>query len=287
MVGSPVWGCPSEEIMARRNREWTKATKERREKEGRGQGEGKDYIPWFFVEEFPSRGRRHRIAGSVKTGKRIHHLFSNQELYAYHLFEWSDEIIDIREQYPLLDLDLAFDIADDMGIDYPTNHKNKASYVLTTDFMLTLQKGEKEVLVGSTIKCSQDLKNERTIEKLELERRYYLAQGIEWEIITDTKLSRIFSKNVEVFRDDYDLNAQSDADQEIIELVIELLKERLTQPKTTIAKITSQLDREFNLEQGTSMKVFRHLVARKIIVLEMFEKKFTGRMTTEKIYKIL
>ncbi len=38
MVGSPVWGCPSERIMARRNREWTKATKEKREKEGRGEG---------------------------------------------------------------------------------------------------------------------------------------------------------------------------------------------------------------------------------------------------------
>lgn len=273
--------------MARRNREWTEATKEKRLKEGRGQGEGKDYKPWIYVQEFPSRGRRHQLPGSVKTGKRIHHLLSDQELYAYLMFEWSPIVVDIREQYPLLDLELAFDIADDMGIRYPCNPKNKVSYVQTTDFMLTLQKGEKQFFVASTIKCSNDLKNERTLEKLELERRYYLAKGIEWEIITDTKLSPIFSKNVSFFRNYYDLNSQSAAEQEIIEVVTALLKERLTQPNITIAKITSQLDSELNLERGTSMTVFHHLVARKIVVLEMFEQKFSGSMTTQKIYQIL
>ena len=32
----------------------------------------------------------------------------------FYLFEWSDLVIDVREQYPLLDIDLATRIAEDM-----------------------------------------------------------------------------------------------------------------------------------------------------------------------------
>ncbi|EAB2965577.1 heteromeric transposase endonuclease subunit TnsA, partial [Salmonella enterica] len=40
-------------------------------KEGRGQGHGKDYIPWLTVQEVSSAGRSHRIY-SHKMGL-VHH----------------------------------------------------------------------------------------------------------------------------------------------------------------------------------------------------------------------
>ena len=64
---------------------------------------------------------------------------SDWELRFFYLLEWSDAVRDIKEQYPLLDLDLAFCIADEMGIEYPINSKSMTPYVLTTDFMLTVK----------------------------------------------------------------------------------------------------------------------------------------------------
>lgn len=84
--------------MALSKREWTQAKYERYLKEDRGQGEGKNYVPWIKIQDFPSVGRSHRIPG-WKTG-RVHHLFSDQEKRTFFIFEWSDIVIDIREQYP-------------------------------------------------------------------------------------------------------------------------------------------------------------------------------------------
>jgi hypothetical protein len=68
--------------MARTKREWTEAKFERYKKEGRGQGTGKDYVPWIKVQDFPSNGRSHRVPG-WKTG-RIHHLLSDQEKRTFY-----------------------------------------------------------------------------------------------------------------------------------------------------------------------------------------------------------
>lgn len=42
-------------------------------RQGRGKGEGKDYLPWLQVGDFSSKGRSHRVYG-IKTD-RIHHFF--------------------------------------------------------------------------------------------------------------------------------------------------------------------------------------------------------------------
>ena len=87
-------------------------------KEGRGKGYGKDYQPWLTIQEVPSLGRRSRVHG-WKTG-RLHHTLSDHEIDYLYLLEWADDVIDIREQFPLIDLEVAQTIASDMGVKYPT-----------------------------------------------------------------------------------------------------------------------------------------------------------------------
>ena len=72
--------------------------------EGRGQGLGKDYIPWIKIQHFPSNGRVSRIK-SWKTG-RVHHFLSDLETKYFYYLEWQDDVIDIREQFPLIDRSL-------------------------------------------------------------------------------------------------------------------------------------------------------------------------------------
>ena len=271
--------------MARNKREWTQAKFERYRQEKRGQGQGKDYTPWLKIQDFPSQGRSHRIPG-WKTG-RIHHLFSDQEKRTFYLLEWSDAVIDIREQYPLLDLDLAMKIANEMNIKYPEDSKTKIPYVLTTDFMITVEQDGKPVQIARTVKSSKDLAKKRTVEKLELERRYYQSKNIDWGIITEKRISKILASNIEWVHPNYHLEPSSDLD--IVELshIAGILKEKLLVKNTTVTKITTALDKEMNLEAGISLLLFRHLVARKEIVVNMFDSKISSNLATQSLQKIV
>ena len=272
-------------VMVKSRREWTQAKFERYLQEDRGQGIGKNYVPWIKIQDFPSQGRSHRIPG-WKTG-RIHHLLSDQEKRTFYLFEWSDAVIDIREQYPLLDLELAMSLADEMNIKYPEDQEHHIPYVLTTDFMITIEREEKSVQVARTVKSTKELEKKRTVEKLELERRYYLAQNIDWGIITEKGISRIFASNVEWVHPNYHLESTANADLVELRRIAMTLKEKLSRDNTTVTKITASLDKEMNLETGTALSLFKHLVARKEIIPDMFNSKISSNLSTQSIQKIV
>src|SRR5689334_20463686 len=102
--------------MSRRRKQWTSDLIRRRIAEGRGQGEGAYYIPWHLVQDFPSKGRVHRIRG-IKTD-RIHHLFSDLEANTFFVFDLTKVVIDIREQFPLFDIEETLEIANKAGIEH-------------------------------------------------------------------------------------------------------------------------------------------------------------------------
>ena len=270
--------------MARSKREWTQAKYERYLKEGRGQGTGKDYVPWIKVQDFPSQGRSHRIPG-WKTG-RIHHLLSDLEKRTFYLFEWSDIVIDIREQYPLADLDLALKIADEMNFKYPEDPQHHFPYILTTDFMLTIERDGKPVQVARTVKSTKELEQKRTVEKLELERRYYEALNLEWGIITERGISKTFACNLDWIHPKYHLESTDSADLVELRRIASTLKEKLLVKNTTVTDITTTLDKEMNLETGTALSLFRHLLARKKVMVDMFKVKISSNLSTQAIQEV-
>ncbi|MDR1643226.1 MAG: TnsA endonuclease N-terminal domain-containing protein [Clostridiales bacterium] len=148
-------------------------------KEGRGFGVGISYKPWVTVHDFPSEGVVTRIKGS-KSG-RVHHFLSENELHYFYLLEGDDEVVDIREQFPLLDIELAMSCAVKAGVKYPTDRDSKFPYILTSDFMITTKNASKV----RTVKMVKDLSNARVIEKFEIERRYWEAKGVDWKIVTE------------------------------------------------------------------------------------------------------
>ena len=54
------------------------------------------------------------------------------------LLDFSNQVLDIREQYPLLDLELAMEIADEKNIKYPTDSRSSTPYIMSTDFIITV-----------------------------------------------------------------------------------------------------------------------------------------------------
>ena len=271
--------------MAKGKREWTKAKFERYMKEGRGQGHGKNYQPWINIRDFPSKGRVSRAPG-WKTN-REHHLLSDNEKRLFYLFEWSDSIIDIREQFPLLDLDLAMNIATEMGMKYPIEVNHNTPYVLTTDFMLSVQQGEKIVEKARTFKLAKDLNKNSVAEKFELERRYYARKGIDWGIITEKEIPMLLVKNVEWVHSSYKLEATTEMNIDDLHEVANILTSKLQESDSTIIRITNALDKKMNLEVGTSLYLFKHLIANKKIIMDMKTTKISSSIPISKIQRII
>jgi hypothetical protein len=74
----------------------------------------------------------------------------------FYLYEWSDAVTDIKEQLPLLDLDLTMKMADVMGMKYPIDPQSGTPYILTTDFMLSVNQNGKKIEMARTVKLYQD-----------------------------------------------------------------------------------------------------------------------------------
>ena len=153
----------------------------------------KDYQPFIKVSDISSLGRSHRVFGH-KT-KRTHHLLSDLELAVFLLFEWHSNTEDIQEQFPL-DLKVTKKIADSVGIKHPSQKGELKT--MTTDFYVISKDDLKPITsqLALQAKYSNDLDDARTIEKLELERRYWEQKDVDFKIITEKDIPRAVSDNI-------------------------------------------------------------------------------------------
>lgn len=63
---------------------------------------------------------------------------------------------------------------------------------MTTDFRITMNDGS-EVL--RSVKPIDDLNSQRTIEKLEVERAFWAAKGLDWGIVTGEQVPKVINQN--------------------------------------------------------------------------------------------
>lgn len=239
-------------------------------KEGRGSGIGAEYKPWLNIQDVSSLGRSTRLKG-IKTGRQ-HEFLSDLERNYFYLTEFSDSVVDIREQYPLLPLEETLVIADELGIKHPADPKTNEPIVMTTDFLLTVNKGEGNVELARTIKMKDELLKERILEKFEIERVYWEKRGVDWGIVTELEIPKTLARNISYIHDYYDIqqyDAFQNIDWQTIEdLSMELLK-RLLDKDSSIREITSVFDKEVHLPLGSGMTLFYHLLVQKIIQIDM------------------
>ncbi len=212
---------------------------------------------------------------------------SDWELRFFYLLEWSDAVRDIKEQYPLLDLDLAFCIADELGIKYPVNSKSKTPYVLTTDFMLTVKQGAKLIQIGRTVKLAKELEKKRVLELLQIEQKYWERKSVNWAVITEQEISKTLADNIKWVHPAYKWELTDQENQDNCYYLSNILKEQLITKKVKINTITNALDKEIGIAPGTSLSLFKHLVAKKEIIVDMLENKISGSSTTTIIKSVI
>lgn len=258
--------------MARRRYSFDEAKILKYLKNGRGEGHGRDYLPWLQVQDLPSEGRSSRVLG-LTTG-RTHHFLSDLETRYFYVLDWADDVVDIREQYPL-PREATREIAKAMGIKHPIDPQSKADIVMTTDFVITVRHGSGTVNLARMVKSSSELSDPRTLEKLELDRRYWqgLQQPVDWALVTEREIDKAVTENLAMLHRYSVLSSDEFPDLDI-PLIQETILERLVEraPGLSYARFCKVIDEQLGVEHGSTLTVMRHLMAIKRVLFPLQEK---------------
>ena len=256
--------------MSKRQR---KNISEKKLKDGCGQGIGTEYKPWITIQDVPSTGRSTRLKG-IKIPRQFEFL-SDLERNYFYLLEYSDVVVDIREQYPLLPIEETIVIAEELGLKHPIHPETKEHVVMTTDFLVTVNTGDGIKNLARTLKYKDDLLDEKVLKKFEIERVYWENQGIDWGIVTDIEVPKDMAHNIAFVRSYSSLahieGFRECSNNELEEMTIYFV-DQLLNKQYTLKQIAKDLERDFGLMVGCGLSFYKHLVFNKVIEIDIQNK---------------
>ena len=246
---------------------------EKKLKDGHGQGIGVDYKPWLVIQDVSSLGRSTRLKG-IKIPRQYEFL-SDLERNYFYLLEYSDLVVDIREQFPLLPIDETLIIAEELGIKHPTHPQTKEPIVMTTDFVVTKLEEGQPVNLARTLKYKDDLMDRRVMEKFEIEREYWERKGTDWGIVTELEVPKEMAMNISFVHSYADLSSiedfsefsEADIDTYSVYLISNLLNAEMT-----VRESCKRLDEVFYLAPGSGLTLFKHLIITKAIEVDLMNR---------------
>jgi hypothetical protein len=253
--------------MAKRKRATTTKSIKKKILEGRCKDSANIYIPWYKVQDVASKGTSLKTY-SEKTGRQ-HHLLSRLEVAFFLTLEESYDVINIKEQYAILGIDETIKIAAQLGYRHPIDPKTHNLVPITTDFLIEVENGSKRTLLARTVKYAKDL-SKRTLQKFEIERRYWENKGVDWGIITDSIIDKTYVKNLLWIRKAKSLSGIPDLDANRILIIEQALWGEISCNNRGIAEIAEKVTNDLELQHGTGLFVVRHLLANKIWKVNMY-----------------
>ena len=111
------------------------------------------------------------------------------------------------------------------------------------------------------MKADYELQRKRSIERLEIERRYWSNKHIDWGIVTQKDIPTVKAKNIEWVHSSLHFTDERGLEKEEMIYLCDVLLEKMTESSQTIRKITADIDKEYKLQTGTGLFVFKHLIA--------------------------
>lgn len=251
-------------------REWNETTINRFQQEKRGKGTGKDYKPWLQVQDIASKGRSTRIFGH--TTQRVYHLLSDLQLYYFYLLEFDDNVIDMREQYPLLDFhDMNIQVDEELAKKL-FDTKTQVPHIFTVSFLVT-RKGEngEPYYQARIIKQSQELEKNATLQRMELQRRYFEKKGIDFGIVTEKEINKQLARNIGWALNSYDIQDYPSLTLNLPHLKRDMVQ-CLSNKSDTFQGVFCRLEKEYGLDEGLGLILFKHLIAKKEVSMDLSKK---------------
>jgi hypothetical protein len=237
-------------------------------KDNRGIGRGENYKPWIKGHEFSSDGYIHRLIGWKQ--RRLYQLFSNLEYNLFLISQFSDNVIDVREQVPLLPLELTVCIANELGVKHPAefNQRGKET-VRTTDFIFTVRDGEAVKDIAKSVKQSKDLDDERTRKLLKIEEEYWKRKNIDWSIITENQIPKTMAENIAIIYNDFFWSEEHKYSNYELDIYIHKFKNDLIKNNMDAYRTLCQFEEEVNWKNGEGLNFFKFMLAKKVIKTDM------------------
>ncbi len=238
------------------------------EAEGRGKGTGASYLPWVLVSDFSSLGDSRRVFSPL-TGRK-HHLMSKVEWGLFLLLEFSPDVVDIREQYPL-PRNETMAIAAQLGLKHPSDPHTKVPTVMSVDFLVTRTRNGVKTLEAYNCKRTEEAEDQRSMEKLEIQRRYLDGCTIPHHLVFHSMLPATKVKNLEWIR-----SAMLDpAEVERYPGYFEQHGQRLSADLAghsrngSLASYCENYDSRTGAEPGTGLRVIRMLLQKHLVVTDL------------------
>lgn len=225
-----------------------------------GLSEGDSYKPWIRVQDVASQGNSAKIQG-LKVN-REHHTLSEHESCFFYLAEFSDSVVDIREQFPLLPLDLSVRISSVLGVKHPIVPGTKTPNVMTTDFLLTCSDGVRTWYEAVSVKPEAQLNNKRAAEKLDIERVWWELQGITFHLFTMTNKNKIQSKNIQWATAPVRQGRNFDSD--LLFSALNFMNEGLT----FIEPLCNAFVNELGVEHDDALVIVKVLIEKKMLLVD-------------------
>ncbi|EAR55892.1 Tn7-like transposition protein A [Photobacterium sp. SKA34] len=160
-----------------------------------GIGQGSDYKPWLRTVDVKSKGARSLIYG--RKSQRDHHMMSSIESEHFFLAESLNCVVDIREQFPLLPLNLTQKVAKNLGVEHPKHPITKERIIMTTDQLLTIDSPQGTIYHAISVKPEDDSGDLRILEKIDIERVCWELLDVKFSYFTGNELTRVQSSNLQ------------------------------------------------------------------------------------------
>ncbi len=252
--------------MGRSRYKWTETKIRKWVKQGRGQGSGAHYLPWLRVSDVPSKGFSHRIWGELT--HRVHHLLSYLEYQVYLWCLLMGRLCDIREAYPLNREDTRR-IAKQLGIAHPRYPGTRIDIVMTTDLLLT-RPGDPAVYIALAVKPAALLADSRVMEKLAIERVYWLERGVTFFVVTEKELPQVILENFERIRFAMNLSLHPDFSvAQARDLQRQLLRYLPLRRDVTYERFCTEFDGRLHLQTGDTHYLLTNLMGYGVLTVDM------------------
>ena len=234
----------------------------KRIKEGRGSGRVSNYKPWLYVNEVPSEGRSQRVYSHL-TG-RIHHVLSDLEFAVFLLLDYNTAVTDIREQFPL-NRDDTLHISKDGQLWHPS--QGGINLVMSSDFLVnSTSKTQPKFAIQA--KYSEALKDPRTVEKIEIERRYWQLKKTPFFLVTEKEIDKVVVSNIEWL---YGVKGYFDEviTDELLQLFENMKAYFGCYPNRKVIDICKEYDNAYEQELGKSLYDVRLMCAARLITFDI------------------
>ncbi|MDM0110295.1 TnsA endonuclease N-terminal domain-containing protein [Variovorax sp. J22R24] len=248
-------------------KKWTEDVLEYRHSIGHGVGEGKNYWPYFFVQEFSSRGTQTRIP-DLLVGRTIHtHSYIELGMHKWHEF---NGYADYQENFPV-EREITRAIAQQLGVRHPTYPKTRTDKVLTIDAVVT------PAAHMHIKRCGWDAKEEEALDdpevqvELSIKREACRLMGMDYDLFTWQTVSRTIVNNIDLLRGALPHDGEVSEDLRTLTANKPRMLKALDEA-TVVMSITDfceAYDKHHSLPEGTGLRVYYNLAYEKRVAVKL------------------